>query len=634
MAEKNILEQFATYNCLFTLSVASPGEVNSQSYRSANPLPRIVASSAGRFDGSRVQTAYGAPEFIIDNVKIEAICAPKPGVGNTQWQKLSFDIYEPYSMGLFLQSCQVGALEAGYKSYLDNAAYVMRVEFSGWTGPGSSMKVGPYNWLIKLTKSDFTVDASGSTYKVEGIAYNQASLSEQVNKTMNEVKLIGKTSNEALVDHPEFSLLTYLRNREKQLVADGYKTYEDQYDIQFVDDCPFGKGPGNDLEFKPDSQGGITVFGREGDVREGDKVKRNNMSIIPKEQAQLFSQGTTLTNIIDNVILNTKEARENATDPGKLDGQGRLTWWKLDLDVLLLEPLDPKTKDFPKKITFRVQPTKTHHSSYLHAEGTSKGIQACKGAAKKEYNYIYTGKNTDILKFNIEVKHLMFTAVSPAKAEDNSIQANPSINRMVAAQPDKSLKPSGGAPPAIGGNALTTRQDINIGRQPFKQGSGDITTKQLVANEFYLNYVRSGVGNQLNLNLEILGDPFWLPETGASNCHGSGSDQASGPNNTVNHEGTDIWVVVNWRNPADPDAGGVAGASSGLYYFPEGDAPHPLSGLYKVIKVESNFRSNAFTQVLTGFRVPAQDGGGGPPFAIEPGPPESDLNLIYDIPGA
>jgi hypothetical protein len=89
-----------------------------------------------------------------------------------------------------------------------------------------------------------------------------------------------------------------------------------------------------------------------------------------------------------------------------IDSQGRVTWWKTNVDVLLLEDkLDPKLKDYAKAITYRVQPYKIHHSAYLSPEATSKGIAACKSAAQKEYNYIYTGQNVDVLKFDIQINN-------------------------------------------------------------------------------------------------------------------------------------------------------------------------------------------------------------------------------------
>ena len=632
MASPNILEQFATYNCLFTFSCASPGQLNSQSYRSGK-LPNVIASSAGRDGGSRVQTAYGAPEYFIDNVSIKAIVVPTNGTGSGPWSNIDFEIYEPYSMGLFLQSCQAAALNSGYKSYLDNAAYVLRLEFKGWTGPGSSASVGPYNWLVKLKNANFTVNEAGSTYKIECFPYNHVALSQQMNKVFNDVTLVGKTSNEVLVDNPERSLISFLNKREDQLVKDKKKTYPDKYNIEFVGDNPYGRGPGNDLEFKPESQGGTEKPKRAGDIYDeaSGKIIRGKMSINPKEKSLQFSQDFSITNMIDQVILSTKEARDRATNEGLIDGQGRVTWWKTDVDVKLLD-FDPKLKDFAKDITFRVQPYKIHHSAYLSPEGASKGIGACKGAAEKEYNYIYTGKNTDIIKFNIEIKNMMFKAIDPNKVEDSGGVANNSTNTSVPGQTMTSKQADGSAGPSLGGNAGPGKLDMATGNLPFKGGSGQTSTEQKIANEFYMAYLNS-IGNQVNLDLEILGDPFFLPELGYSNFHGGGDSQSAG-NGTMNHEATDIYCVVNFRTPADPDAGGASAAGPGGYYFPDGQTPSPFSGLFKVTKVESKFRGNLFSQIVEGIRIPAQDqGGGGDVFPTKTDKPEPDTGTYLNNPG-
>ena len=632
MASPNILEQFATYNCLFTFSCASPGQLNSQSYRSGK-LPNVIASSAGRDGGARVQTAYGAPEYFIDNVSIKAITVPTNGTGSGPWSNIDFEIYEPYSMGLFLQSCQAAALNSGYKSYLDNAAYVLRLEFKGWTGPGSNASVGPYNWLVKLKNANFTVNEAGSTYKIECFPYNHVALSQQMNKVFNDVTLVGKTSNEVLVDNPERSLISFLNKREDQLVKDKKKTYPDKYNIEFVGDNPYGRGPGNDLEFKPESQGGTEKPKRAGDIYDeaSGKIIRGKMSINPKEKSLQFSQDFSITNMIDQVILSTKEARDRATNEGLIDGQGRVTWWKTDVDVKLLD-FDPKLKDFAKDITFRVQPYKIHHSAYLSPEGASKGIGACKGAAEKEYNYIYTGKNTDIIKFNIEIKNMMFTAIDPNKVEDSGGVANNSTNTSVPSQTLTSKQADGSAGPSLGGNAGPGKLDMATGNLPFKGGSGQTSTEQKIANEFYMAYLNS-IGNQVNLDLEILGDPFFLPELGYSNFHGGGDSQSAG-NGTMNHEATDIYCVVNFRTPADPDAGGASAAGPGGYYFPDGQTPSPFSGLFKVTKVESKFRGNLFSQIVEGIRIPAQDqGGGGDVFPTKTDKPEPDTGTYLNNPG-
>ena len=280
-----------------------------------------------------------------------------------------------------------------------------------------------------------------------------------------------------------------------------------------------------------------------------------------------------------------------------------------------------------------MQPYKIHHSAYLSPEATSKGIAACKSAAQKEYNYIYTGLNTDVIKFNIDIKNMLFTAIDPNKVEDSGGVANNSTNISRPGQTLTSKQAEGAAAPSVGGGAAAAKFDMATGNLPFKGGSGQSSTEQKIANEFYMAYLNS-VGNQVNLDLEILGDPYFLPEVGYSNFHSDSDDQVT-ENGTMNHEATDIWVVVNFRTPADPDAGGAAAANPGGYYFPEGQSPSPFSGLFKVTKAEARFKGNLFTQVISGFRIPAQDqSGSGDVFPTKTDKPERDTGTYLNAPGA
>ena len=125
---QNPLGKYASYNNLWTFY--SPSKANFNSGAWADIIENVVLSSAGRDDNKRVQTLYGRPEFFINNITLDAIIVPNDSAGNSAQQKIEFEIFEPYSMGLFLQSCQVAAMNAGWPSYLE-APYVLRLDIVG-----------------------------------------------------------------------------------------------------------------------------------------------------------------------------------------------------------------------------------------------------------------------------------------------------------------------------------------------------------------------------------------------------------------------------------------------------------------------------------------------------------------------
>jgi hypothetical protein len=92
-AIQNPLGKFATYNNLWTMYATKSENFNSGAYRDV--MENVILSSAGRFDELRVPTLYGRPEFFINNVEIEAMVAPTGESGNTEQNKMTFDVFEP-----------------------------------------------------------------------------------------------------------------------------------------------------------------------------------------------------------------------------------------------------------------------------------------------------------------------------------------------------------------------------------------------------------------------------------------------------------------------------------------------------------------------------------------------------------
>ena len=66
---------------------------------------------------------------------------------------------------------------------------------------------------------------------------------------------------------------------------------------------------------------------------------------------------------------------------------------------------------------YRVVPYLVHLSKFQSASDASPGIQKLKTQAAKEYNYIYTGLNKDIIDFDIKFDHAFFTSIQATWAK-------------------------------------------------------------------------------------------------------------------------------------------------------------------------------------------------------------------------
>jgi hypothetical protein len=600
----NPLGKFATYNNLWTLYCTKPADFNSGAYRDV--MENVILSSAGRFDELRVPTLYGRPEYFIDDIEIESMIVPTGAAGNAAQTLIKFKVFEPYSMGLFLQSMQAAARLAEYSSYLDDAAYILKLEIQGQTAYSEFETLGPWYFGLRLAKITFTTNESGSTYDVETIPYGNAGFNSTVNTLQSDMKLVGESAYEVLVGNPDNSVITQLNLREAQLVKDGKKKLQDFYSIEFVKPDWGGEnvfedaGATGNFDFQPDTKGGTEQFKRAEEVYENDKVLKEKVIIDPKKKTLNFSSTTSITNMIDAVILMTRHARETGAGIIKPDGEGNHVWWRLDIDIKFLD-LDETTNQYAKVYNFRVVPYKVHSSVFQSAGSSAQGVEQLSENVAKRYYYIYTGLNTEVLKWDIKIESLFFTAVSGNSPESTGIQANPGANNSVAGEIQTAKAPAAKTVESSPeGTAAKTAPTNRAGKNPHAGGAGVKDTIQRIADEFYTASLNKTM-DMVNLEVEVQGDPYWLPESGQPNYRSPGGGKMVNENGTMNAQNRDIFVEMIFRTPYDTEGG------AGLYKFMTAGQASPFSGIYKMIKVMSTWKDNHFTQTLTGFRLAGQE---------------------------
>lgn len=642
--QRNPLELFASYSPLWTMACLTPKQYNRPELYRNNPadLKHIILSSAGRFDENRVQTSQGAPEFFINNFTMKSTIAPNEKSGNSNVFNFEWDIYEPYSMGLFLQSLQIASLQAGYVSYLSDAVYVMRCDFQGYDELGKNYAVvKPKFFTIKLSEASFTVNEGGSTYKMIGVPYNHSAFSDTINTAFNDVKIVPKkfgTVEEALAGSSEGSLVATLNRIETQLKAAGKIGEKDVYDVQFpINSNEFRRveenaAPGsatvvpgaatadrtitgtNATDAVPDfenntigkssfgfdqTKGGNYPFRKHDDTVDANGlIVRDNMTIDPKARVFQFGQGQTITSII-TAIIKSSDYGKAAIDP-KNRINGKIKWFKIDIQVEFLK-YDDLTGDFARKFTFRIVPYLVHESIFTTPTTALEYADIQKNIVKG-YDYIYTGKNVDIIKFDISISHLFYTGVQPSDEVKGELN-NPDQSSGPAKVEPKDAKTAKNLSTlslvATGGRARLLRNPASLVKDE-KGGAGIEDSAQKVAQAFHKAFTQSNV-EMTNVNLEILGDPFYLVDSGMGNYFSAVNDENSQitEDGTMNYEGGDVYVYLTFRTPSDVNT------ATKLYDFGKEVSVSPFSGIYRVTEVESVF-TETFTQKLTMVRMPGQ----------------------------
>lgn len=644
----NILEQFASYTPVWTFACLTKEQFNDpRSYRnSPAELRNIVFSSAGRYDSQRVRTAVGAPEYFINNFIMNTVVAPNQATGNSSAVKFEFEVYEPYSMGLFLQSLQLAALNSGYPNYLSNTPYVLKLDFLGFDDTGKMFKgVKSKYYTLRLNKVSFAVNESGSTYKILASPFNHLGFSTLTNQLFKDVAITGNTVSELLVAG-ERSLCAALNDHELQSVKDKKKEFPDIFEVQFPETqdqllTTSTVATSNTATVKPDAapkpvvgsnnvsstdtnrasaeygnnligqsdmgfdqaSGGNYVFKKEGDIvdEKTGKIKRDQMTVDPKLRTFQFTQGQSITAVISQIVISCKRVVDTIRNV-KLDETGSLEWFKVDVQVQLLQ-FDKTRGDYQKKIIYRVVPFKTHISVFASPTSAPPGYAELEKKVAKKYSYIYTGQNNDVLTFKIQINNLFYTGINSGSEKDNATVVNKDQNSPTD---ESRLKTEANSAPA-GESALASNTGGGRSGPDTQQsgksdgGSGDVDEAKKVAEAFNTALLKSNA-DMVTIDLEILGDPFWLVDSGIGNYFAkvNPANDAITADGTMNYEGGHVYVYLTFRTPNDVNE------ATGMYSFPDAGKESPFSGIYRVTKCDNAFKDGTFKQTLRCVRMPRQ----------------------------
>lgn len=659
----NILSTYASYNYILGLGVLTDNEVNNPdtTYMKGKSIP-LICKSGGTDPNNRIKTAYGKFDFFIDNLIIDSLIGYENKT-STNATSISFEVIEPYSMGMFILACQTAAYQNGHQNWHD-APFLLTVEFRGNKGDGSMSNIpGTKRYIsMKFASLEMKVSEKGAVYQCTAIPWNVQASTTTNSNLKTDVSIQGKTVQEML-QTGEKSLQKVINDRLKDLKKEGIVDYPDEVLILFPTDISSaGSAPGTGS--KENSSGKATVnpsassspsggagdlykklgvvdsptnatkvqpvdqcnalgkasmnfgpgapkdspFAKESDTydEKSGTWKRGNLVINPKDGNFRFTQGSDIPNAINQVMLASNYAKETL-DPAKLSKTGMTGWWKIDTQVFTVttDVNYKSTGKKPKIIVYRVVPYEVHSSKQTATNATPPGYDELKKQAVKHYDYIYTGKNTEIINFNIEYNVGFMSSMAADQGNKTADaktakQQGSKVEKVAANEP---IGDGNKPPDKLGVQSSQNNYDKTKSNTDGKGGGGSDTAATRAARVFH-----DAIANPLemvNLDMEILGDPYFFAQSGQSNYTSKPNPQHSNLNadGTVNWQNGEVDIIVRFKTPIDINPG------TGLYKF-SGGASAPVvgfEGLYKVTTLVNKFSGGKFTQTISGFRRPRQE---------------------------
>jgi hypothetical protein len=654
----NPLFNYASYDYVLGIGCLSDDEANAPdaTYMSGSRID-LICKSANADLNNRVQTAYGKFDFFIDNLVLEQSIGFENDL-NSNVTDISFNITEPYSMGMFFISLETLARNKGHQNWRD-ATWILTIEFRGNLETG---KMGTIPTTFRcipfiITDIDMTVDANGAIYQIGAMPTSQVALTNEYKNFKTEVSIDGASVQELLQTGPN-SLQVYLNTlADEEAARRGPDFVPDEYVILFPKDWSSATsktvtedaGATTDLTLTPTGLKSILGVTRVDPVKPGTRgnlqqdgddcnelgrgiidvdgkrtptppTRKNNEvvddagNIIkskintikdPKTSNFKFPQGSDIPNAINQVLLKSDFVRQTL-GPEALTAEGWRKWWRLDMQVykITTDANLSYTGEKPKVIVIRVIPYNVHASRVTAPNIKVKGFDVLKNHVVKEYNYIYTGKNVDIIDFKIFFDNGFITSMLADSFSKNSDVITGT--QQGAGKENEPLNPVGkGNNPEVGVIPTITKFFKTLTNTDKKGGSGPDSVVTRSARLFH-DAITKTQSDMIELDMTIIGDPYYIAHSGMGNYTGSSTQDSSHllDDGSINYQNGEVDVVVNFRTPIDINQG------TGLYTFTGTTLGAPVnawSGIYRLTEVTSTFKAGEFKQKLGGYRRPYQE---------------------------
>lgn len=321
--------------------------------------------------------------------------------------------------------------------------------------------------------------------------------------------------------------------------------------------------------------------------------------------AQVFTinAGQTIIAVVDQIITNSTyitsqlvdvekdaapaDARDSAENLSKALGDKPVKWYKV-IPKLELKTYDEKQGRFGKKITFYIE-------TYLYYNSKDPRAAISKlPAPVKDYQYIYTGKNKDIISFNIEFNALWFNAIDILKAQkENTAKFKGSTDN------DPDPKGKGEKKSNVHNVAPIQQKPKSVDAQT--QAGGISKSETINSNSFADSVYSQTGGDMVTLELQIVGDPDFIKQDDVLFGpwvigKGMGDGRIDGPTGSLATDNGQLFCNVIFKTPADIDPGGNPRGQLSYYSSEQSSA---FSGFFYIQMVDSEFRQGKFTQKLT-----------------------------------
>jgi hypothetical protein len=558
----------------------------------AGILTEFNASGTGRFD------------FFVESLNMNG---PTGLVIGATVMQLDMTVIEPLSMNSFLESVRINCLAAGWENH-NGAHFCLKIEFWGWnnqTGKAEQVPRSTRYFHVTMSSSNISVDERGTVHRL-GFTNQNAIGYGLDGETPTTVKMVGDTVKEILTNFMQ-TITEESKKANGSENPDVYNTYDIEF-LPWTSPAPGGeafngKHPGSDdCKINPDRLRSNQSFEFSAPTS---KTLKNNYKFVnsngtapakPDNETITVKSGSKIAQIVEAVVRDSEYTRWFIDNKESLKTKynGLVPWFRVTVRAEIKPKRNPKENRNAYTFFYQVRPYWVHFSKLPEEFGTWEPSEILR-TVSRQYNYFYSGKNVDIIDFQLTIDNLYFMP-RPYKLGDQdrsgtSLAAAPSNTQKLEAadQPKTPTDSPQNVPPAKAG----TVADVPI----YGSTKGmQISPYQAIAASIHSQLVRNPALTAMNV--KIIGDPYYLVSIGYGNS--DSEDQSSSQNKNGEAPWLDkaIYIAIDFKSPRDY-------REDGFMDFGQDKIDH-YSGIFQVNNVSCTFRDGEFIQTLEMNRLPGQ----------------------------
>ena len=648
----NVLHKFASYNTIFTLSGITEQEIQDHSFLTNAPhdiiartggigdprlttgastykktgdkdaLDRLVQSRYNKFIENyqdSINILSRGHDVFFENVNMLSTVGPNAERNLANFTKMEFQIHEPYGV-TFVEKVRAATALNGFDDYQD-APLLLTIEFKGFDGNGKPLNAeGLVRKIpILIVRVDFDVNVGGAQYTITAVPYTDLAFDDRFKfpRTTLEVKAsepqdwatqVERKLKESMEKEKKANLrqvideYKFLIDDEVKRIGGGYKeavrTIFGQDDDESGLNSDFNTPPPKIklANGKAETTTNLVKFFEDA-VREAYGYQRlaNDFWTTYLERAGTIESGQKITDEQLNKIINSDDFEKT------LIGNQYVDWFKIKTTVQTdTNTFDNITKMHKKKIIFRAMPYKVHILKLIKPGVSVRRLDFSR-LVRKEYNYIYTGENTDVQNLRINYKAAYYLRnVFDAKAGEG-IWSTVSDAWQKVFGAEKYPEPT---------KQIRQYPSTIKNRSSMETVAGEGQRAQ----EFF-DYLTNPEQDMIRVEMDILGDPAYICQDMYVPLNAQGQNQIKNKGDydssieSFNAEQLSPLVLIRYRIPDDiSDKDGLMFSKAATYR----DEDLFFNGIYQVVKVESKFDNGQFLQTLTCVRMNNQQGEGAP----------------------